>query len=300
MKTTKPEGWPNGVPVFDEIRIENTNHCSYSCFFCPRDKLTRDRGFMSMEDLEKVLSQFPVFTGQFDLHGFGEPLLDKNLTNKIRLAKSKWPTAKARIYSTLGIKLKEQQKEELIKSGLDIIEVSFYGTNKETYRSTHGVDGFELACNNLASLCKLNKDAGDPITIVIRDFPIHEDIKQQSASMEEMNNFRNWLSEIGVAEIHNRQLHNYGGGRTYNKAPTEGTCSITWGYRKRVLQVTWDLSIIPCCFDFNASIILGNLHQSNISEIFQMAKYNDFIKAHEINNLAQYPVCMNCERCYKM
>ncbi len=295
----QPEGWPTGVPVFDEIRIENTNHCSYSCFFCPRDKLTRARGFMTLEDLDKVLSQFPAFTGQVDLHGFGEPLLDKNLINKVRLVKRRWPEAKTRIYSTLGVSLKDRQKEDIIGSGLDFIEVSFYGPNRHAYQLTHGVDKFETACNNLSSLCQLNKEAGSPVSIIIRDFPVHEDIKQHGVTEEEVQKFQCWLSEIGVTEIHNRQLHNYGGGRSYNTVSAEGVCSITWGYRKRVLQVTWDLGIIPCCFDFDATVVFGNLHQNTIADIFQMDRYKKFIEAHEKNELSEYSVCTNCERCYK-
>jgi MoaA/NifB/PqqE/SkfB family radical SAM enzyme len=299
MTNTLPANWPPGVPVFEEIRVENTNHCSYECFFCPRDKLTRDRGFMSLGDLEKVLAQFPDFSGQVDLHGFGEPLLDKDLVQKIGLVKRTWPKCRTRIYSTLGVRLQGHQRSALVTSGLNTIEVSFYGIDRESYRLTHGVDRFDIAFANLTALCTLNKTAGSPLQVIIRDFPLHDDVKRPGMENKKLDDFRAYLSQIGVSEIHDRQLHNYGGGRSYNAAPADGVCSIAWGYRKRVLQVAWNLDIIPCCFDFNATVVIGSLRHHSISEIYQLETYKNFIDAHQTNDLSKYAVCVGCERCFK-
>ena len=88
--------------VYDEVRIENTNHCGYKCFFCPREELSRAKGYMSLSDLDLVLDRVDDHRGQVDLHGFGEPLLDTLLPEKVRKVSSKWPEAKTRIISTLG------------------------------------------------------------------------------------------------------------------------------------------------------------------------------------------------------
>ena len=108
-----------------------------------------------------------------------------------------------------------------------------------------------------------------------------------------------WLKDVGVKRINQHVIHNYGGGRSYNDAGTQGVCSVVWGFRKRVLQITWDLDVIPCCFDSNSSVKFGNLQDSSLTEIYSNNIYQDFIEDHKKNTLEKYPVCDKCERCFK-
>jgi len=54
--------------------------------------------------------------------------------------------------------------------------------------------------------------------------------------------------------------------------------------------------VIPCCLDFNASIVLGDLKKQSFHEIFSSDNYSKFINAHITNKLDNYPICQNCER----
>ena len=108
-----------------------------------------------------------------------------------------------------------------------------------------------------------------------------------------------WLDHLDVKVFREREMHNYGGGREYNTPGTYTPCSVVWGFRRRVLQITWDLFVIPCCFDFNAEIKLGNLRTQSLEEIFSSLPYTNFIEDHIANRLEAYPVCVKCERCYR-
>jgi MoaA/NifB/PqqE/SkfB family radical SAM enzyme len=285
-------------PLFSELRIENTNACAFRCIFCPREKLTREIGIMPLQDLELVLERVGDFSGQVDLHGFGEPLLDPRLREKIALVSSRWPAATVRIFSTLGLKMTEDCLEGLLAAGLNHIEVSLYDCDAEGYLETHGKDTFTLAVENLEQLCRLRSSGGYDTTIVLRKFPLHHTLKPGERSSTVMEQFYNKVRAMGVSLIRERALHNYGGGRTYN-APGAGTCSIVHGYRKRILQVTWELDVVPCCFDFNGSVVFGNLRDQTIAGIFSGEPYRRFIKAHIENNLENYSICSNCDRCFK-
>ncbi|WP_223052448.1 radical SAM/SPASM domain-containing protein [Flavobacterium coralii] len=282
---------------FDEVRIENTNYCGYKCFFCPREKMDREMGFMSLEDFELAVDSIHGHSGLVDLHGFGEPLLDKLLIKKIKHLKTALPNSKSRIYTTLGSIHPNISICELVESGLDEIQISFYGVNKISYKQTHGIDKFDAALKNLKELCFLKQKKNLKIHIVVRDFPTHTEIDAPYTN-EELSNWCHLLTSLPVTTI-SREMHNYGEGRSYNKPGSEGVCSVTWGYRKRILQITWNLDVIPCCFDSNSSIIFGNLKTSRIDEIFSSLRYANFIEAHLNNQLEKYPVCFNCERCFK-
>ncbi|KZN37878.1 hypothetical protein N480_14135 [Pseudoalteromonas luteoviolacea S2607] len=287
------------VDHYEEIRIENTNHCGYKCFFCPREELTRDRGFMSIEDLALVLDRVGEYKGKVDLHGFGEPLLDRSLAQKASLIKKVWPEAKSRIISTLGIPLKDNAIDEIVTSGLGTIEVSFYGVDEASYKESHGVNKFERVKENIERIMSRVRALGSSMELVIREFPTHDDITQPGYTKSKKEELATWLQDQGVKVFRQNVIHNYGGGRAYNKPETKGVCSVVWGFRKRILQVTWDLDIIPCCFDSNSTVIFGNLRKQQLSEIFAGEKYTDFIEAHKKNEISQYDVCVKCERCFK-
>ncbi|OCQ21247.1 hypothetical protein A7985_11510 [Pseudoalteromonas luteoviolacea] len=284
---------------YEEIRIENTNHCGYKCFFCPREELTRDRGFMSIEDLALVLDRVGRYTGRVDLHGFGEPLLDRTLAQKASLIRQVWPESHSRIISTLGVPLKDNTIDEIVMSGLGTIEVSFYGVDAASYKASHGVNKFERVKENIERIMSRIHALGSTLELVIREFPTHDDITQPGYVESKKEQLAIWLQEQGVKVFRQNVIHNYGGGRSYNKPETKGVCSVVWGFRKRILQVTWDLDIIPCCFDSNSSVIFGNLRRQPLSEVFASEKYTNFIEAHKKNEISQYDVCVKCERCFK-
>jgi radical SAM protein with 4Fe4S-binding SPASM domain len=92
------------------------------------------------------------------------------------------------------------------------------------------------------------------------------------------------------------RVHNYGDGRSFNKPAADLLCPVIEGKRKHILNITWDLNVIPCCFDFNATIRFGNLRESSLEEIFSGPQYLQFVIAHRSKATENYPVCENCEK----
>jgi radical SAM protein with 4Fe4S-binding SPASM domain len=284
---------------FSEVRIENTNRCGYRCFFCPRDEQTRLQGTMPLADLELVLDKVGPHEGLVDLHGFGEPLLDRELIDKIKLVKARWPLAEPRFYSTLGVKVGVDFFHDLVAAGLRHMEVSFYGFDRASYREAHGADRYQIARENLIRLCAAEQASQERLKVIVRAFPQHVKIKQPGATVARQREFQDWIASLGITVLRERDLHNYGRGREYNTAGESRPCSVVWGFRRRALQITWDLFVIPCCFDFNAEMKLGNLRTQSLDEIFLGQEYQKFIQSHIDDRLENYPVCQHCERCYR-
>jgi MoaA/NifB/PqqE/SkfB family radical SAM enzyme len=283
---------------FDQIRIENTNHCGYKCIMCPRDKQTRAMGFMALEDLDMVFQKLGGFHGQIHLHGFGEPLLDKQLSDKVRLARKRCPNGLPLFFTTLGVPKDDAYFRDLASAGLAHVAVSFYGFTRVTYKAVAQVDTFDVARRNLEALVEARTAVGAKFSIALHTWFENvwhtwpDEVRQQRAD------FSAWVQSIGVQSNEIGNVHNFGDGRTYNKPATEGVCSVAWGFRQRILQVTWNLDVVPCCFDYNASVKFGNLREQSLEEIFSSPAYHSFIKAHREGRIGDYPVCVACERCF--
>ncbi|MBT3307049.1 MAG: hypothetical protein HN377_11290 [Alphaproteobacteria bacterium] len=292
---------------FKKITIETTNLCKYTCEMCPREKMTRNQGIMTMEDFQLVLDRLKEyieetqrpqpFASEFSLLGYGEPLFDPNLAAKSALVTEQFPSSLTSIHSTMGVPRTEAYLEKLlVEAKFKLIVVSFYGFQEATYNFVHKDGSFETAKKNLKHLALINKSLGSPCTILLQLLnPLTQAVIDKNplekAAFDELMAF---LEPLGVG-LYKLDLHNFGNGREYFDAEmVASVCSVVDGDRRRELNVTWDLEIVPCCLDFNSDIVLGDLREQTIFEIYQGEKYQKFIAAHSDGNLDDYPVCKGC------
>lgn len=283
------------IPLFQEIHIENTNSCGYKCAMCPRESQTRRIGFMSQEDFSLVLERIGPFQGIFHLHGFGEPLLDRQLVFKLEELKKKCPSSLSLIFSTLGVRVAQDHFEKLLEAGLSRIVISLYGFTQEDYKKIHGYNGFELVKRNLQLLSNAMKRFPNcaailkiPASVLSSPLPI--------AEPSEKTDFCKWAKQLGFVIGEWGYVHNYSSGRNYNTPSSERICPVISGKRKSILNITWDLNVIPCCYDFNATIPFGNLRNQSLEEIFSSPEYLAFVIAHQTGDITAYPACQNCEK----
>jgi len=208
-----------------------------------------------------------------------------------------FPAAHTVIITTLGVRCPESYLKNLLVAGkLKNIVVSHYGFQESTYNAVqHGGD-FHTAQKNFKYLATLNKSLGSPCSITLQllvhhtQNVINKDPAEKKASLE----FMSFLEPLGV-KLHEMNLHNFGNGRDYYDPDMDtSVCSVVNGRRRTHLNVTWDLKILPCCFDYNADIVFGDLREQSIYEIYHGEKYQKFIASHRAGNLDDYPLCKGC------
>ncbi len=65
------------------VRVENTNHCNANCITCTRELMKRPTGFMDMGLFRKIVDECAANrVRKLHLHNFGEPMLDKRLSEE--------------------------------------------------------------------------------------------------------------------------------------------------------------------------------------------------------------------------
>ena len=108
------------VPKFTQIRLETTNVCGYNCFMCPRRKMTRKVGTMSMDDLSYVLDCFNFVKYELDfyLHGYGDSFICDDLPARCKLVSTRKPNFTPFIVTTLGYIKSKRWIESLFENGL--------------------------------------------------------------------------------------------------------------------------------------------------------------------------------------
>lgn len=280
------------LPEFEEVRIENTNACGYRCYMCPREKQTRKIGFMSLEDFNLALTKLPSSIERMHLHGYGEPLLDPTLCQKIQ--KASLLGYKTYIFSTLGLELSDEKINELITSGLSYLRVSLYGFDENTYKKIHGTNKLELVLKNLEKLKNRMEKLPSKMDVLIQLTP-EKEMLRLSLDLPLIKAFLKKIQSFGFPISANKEWHNYGDGRAFQK-PSDKICPVISGNRKKILQITYNLDVIPCCFDYDATIKLGNLKKLSLEDIFSSKEYDRFVLSQLMNDFSTMAVCRGCEK----
>ncbi len=294
------------VPKFTQIRLETTNNCGYHCFMCPRAKMTRPIGKMSIEDLKLVLDKldFIKYELDFHMHGYGEAFICDDLPERCKIVTSKKPNFTPLIYTTLGYKKDKEWIESLFANGLGKVVVSLYGYDKKTYQAVHGVDRFEIVKENLEFIANLRDKYGFKLSVCLDDFkdkyPLPKFYSKHKLYKLKQK-FIKYLHSLNIYDISGQILHNFGDGfddlSTIKKTVP---CSICWGNRRQHLSISWDLNIHPCAYDYDCTVIWGNLRHSSLEEIYKSKAHLDFIKSllHLNNSEYKQPAICSTSSCF--
>ena len=267
--------------VNTEVRIENTNRCNANCIICPRDEMTRKKVTMPNRHFNMLVDQaVELGAKSISIFGFGEPLMDKGITNKVAYCtKRGLDTFITTNASLLGVEMSTL----LLKAGLKKIRFSFHGVHLN-YNKVHKNLNFDHSIRNFSNFVAKNRVRfKGQCKIAMTVIPMHGE------SIKEIKKF--W--KYGVDELEIWEPHGWGGdSRRRQTFDRKKTCGRP---KKGPVQIQADGNIIPCCFLTNGQIILGNTHDNTIEEILSGGRYNILRQQHNLGVLGGLP-CETCDQ----
>lgn len=268
-----------------EIRIEPTNKCNAKCIMCPREKMKRSQGIMSFSLYKKIIDESVLIGAkEVSLDNFGETFLDPYIFDRAEYAKNRG----LKTLTCTNASLLDEEKCKKVLQFFDSIRISMYGVTKEVYESIHKGLFFESTRDNLNRLFRMQKDMKSKTKIKLY-FLLMEKNK------DEMQVFLNLYKNI--AEIAVWKPHNWSNGRKFRYIKKKKiTCGRPFS---GPLQVQWDGTVVPCNFDYDNNIILGDLNYQTIADIFRSKEYNRLRRAHLERDFLKYPFCNMCDQLNK-
>ena len=270
-----------------EVRYEVTDNCNASCIMCPRDKHEhgREHGIMDQAQYEKSIDEVvQLGAKQVVLTGFGEPMLDKRLEDKIAYANSKGLST---YFITNGSALTPRRSRKLMESGLSEMRVSFYGMRPETYNAVmQGLD-FNRTMKGVLEFLRLRDEMKAPTRVQISYLELPEN-KSDTDAFREF-----WVTKVDAVEIW--KPHNFGDGRDYRTRMPDMKTSCGRP-ENGPFQIQWNGEVIPCCYDYNNQIILGNAFEQGVLGILNGHKYRLLRHAHRIKEFGMFPYCDQCDQ----
>ena len=276
MKLTNPE-----------VRIETTNICNASCIMCPREKMDRLEGVMNAKLFKKIVDEAKSLgTKNIFLGGFGEPLTDPMIVDRVRYVKQQGMYCN---FISNGSLWNNDITVQLIEAGLDEVRFSFYGQDKQTYEIVHRGLNYDITHNNIRNVIETRNRLGRKKPVVLVYFlTLDNNQKQVEAFREE------WETLADFIEIW--RPHNFGDGRDYRNRQEVRKKESCGRPKRGPVQFQYDGTIIPCCYDYGGKMILGDINDNTIPEILRGEKYEALRRAHESGDFSAAPYCNECDQ----
>ena len=317
--------------------IETTNACNMRCKMCPRTtRMTRSIKFLDLEFYEQLVTQISPHRNELweqweqfctevygiapdskpsenhfflyiipkviQLHGYGDPLLDKNLAGVIKILTTNGFQS---YFSCNPANIDLEKTDEMMASGLDYLKYSFESTVDNEFKDIRGnAANFSEAYEKTLQVYELKKKNNYATTIIITMIDINRSNQQQEfenlvTAFESIDTYIYLKSEDQQWYREDDSLNEYLAkrGRELPSGSAHGTKAIHWleicKHPWMSMTIKSDGAVAMCMEDYNNEIVLGNAHTNSLKEIWNGELYQSFRQDH----FNQSP-CIKCtEEC---
>jgi hypothetical protein len=261
------------------VQVESTNICNARCVFCPRDEMKRRQGVMDAALYRKVVDDCAALgIRHVRLHNYGEPFVDRQLTEKVAYAKQQG-IAEVGVISN-GSLIDEHVARAVIEAGLDAINISLDAAGKDTFESTRVGLKYDKVIANVEGLVRIRRELGRKRPKLILSFV------RQDNSAEEQAFIDHWSA---VADkIHITELHNWAG-TLKRRSDVNFPCYRQW----LTFTALWDGRVSLCCADLDGHVVLGDLNTQTIADIWNSEAYRT-VRREQLASGGP-AICRNCD-----
>lgn len=299
MWSKKPVQW--GLPI--SLSFEPTTSCNLRCPECPSGlrQFTRPTGMLQKDFFKDTIDEVGKDLTYLIFYFQGEPYLNPDFLDMVKYANNK------KIYtatSTNAHYLNDANAKKTIESGLDRLIISIDGTTQDTYQQYRIGGNLEKVLEGARNVVKWKKELKSKTPFIIFQFLVVKPNQHQIEDVKKLG------KEIGVDEVafKTAQIYDYENGS--NLIPTidyysryqqnnNGTYSIKNNMANHCWKlwhscvITWDGTVVPCCFDKDATHQLGDLKDTSFKQLWQGGKYHNFRTAL-LKGRGEIDICKNC------
>tara|TARA_B100001996_G_scaffold370071_1_gene344106 strand:+ start:724 stop:1803 length:1080 start_codon:yes stop_codon:yes gene_type:complete len=307
------------------FNIETTNYCNMTCVMCPRTIfMKRKNVWISDEIFEEALSNinpynedkltefwkwlekttpynpkevsengfyFSIVSRCLILHGYGEPFLDKFLIKRLKKCnEKKIPT----YFSCTPATMTVDKAIAAMENGLSVLKFSLDAMDDESIKKIRGRKAdYDDSIKKIMEIIKI-KEKRKFKTILV---PCMISFKNNEGEKELHRNFLEFWKPYEVFAYvksqDNRWLFEQDKKLKNNSHYAKQYCEYPW----TSLTVMADGNVVPCTQISNSEIVLGNINENSLEEIWNSKKYDEFRKMHVTGNFPKEHKCLkNCDQ----
>jgi len=285
--------------------IETTNACNMKCKMCPRTTMmTRKVETIKKEVFENVINQLRPWTSEewlnwegfvqneygihknhmsenhfflyiiprvIQLHGYGDPLLDKNMDYYVELLNQRGLSS---YFSCNPANINVEKTEQMFENGLDYIKYSIESVDDKQHKEIRGESSdFSTSYRKILELLNLKAQKNYKTTIIITMLDLNHNLQ-----VEEYEKLKAAFKDLDV------YIYIKSEDQQWYRKEYHGTKSVHWSEICRhpwmSMTIKSNSEVAMCMEDYNNEIVLGNAEEESLSGIWNGARYAGFRKTH--------------------
>jgi len=282
------------------LLIGITNKCNLRCDFCFHagtdipTAARRAKGSMSYERFAAIVEQARGWCTHLEFGLFGEPMLHPRFADMVRLAVDADLTVAIYTNATL---LDGARAAELVEAGPASITVSMEGATAAEYDRLRVGASWQEVTDNVRGLLAARRAAGRQRPhVVVRGIALEGQAEQRRAHAA-------LYRGMGVDQVMWVPATNWSGslrapqGSVRVPPPPARTQLCT--FPRLQLGIDWDGTAVPCCVDFNAKNVLGNVDQTPLREIWAgpaITALRRTLATRDLTRIAAGTGCAGCSQ----
>lgn len=248
---------------------------------------------------ERVLSEIAKnrdFIKVIVLYHGGEPLLNRNFYKMVAQIKSIDNSFFIKTVSN-GMALTKKHAEEILYSGIDLIEFSLDGESSDESQYVRVESNTQRIVKNIKGLIALKKlrDAKKPdifiaTTQFLRDRNLAGSLEKPAVPA--------WLEQLFDGEVSGYKptyafkWPHMGNSGKFDFVESVGADSDKCDHIINTLTVRADGSVVPCCYDLTSKLVMGNIIEESLLDIWNGQKYS--ILRQSIKSKDYISICSTC------
>lgn len=277
------------------LSIQTTSFCNGHCVFCPNDDIKSmvPNAIMERGLYKKIIDECGFYPAieKVILYLNNEPLTDPNLIERINYAKEKVPSASVHLLTNASL-LTQDLSEKLIDSKLDWIGFSLHGIRKETIEKSMGIK-YEPTFKRVSDFIEKAKYKRNIKDFIMVTFLRHQYLSQEEADeavrfwqakgIERISFFEGPVSRAGNVKALPQTRHK----------KIQG-CTSIWA--NEMIHIVESGDVILCCMDWKREVVLGNVGNHDICEIWNSKRYQDIRDKRDGKKESEEDfICKKCE-----
>jgi len=285
------------------IYVDPSDKCNFQCSFCPtadRELMKktpgRNYGLMDFDLYKKIIDDICQFEHPIKvlrLYKDGEPLAHPRFADMVKYAKDMGCADKIDT-TTNGSLLSPQKNLEIIEAGLDRINISIYGINKEQYLKFNKFNiNFERLVDNVHHLYEHRKNC----EMIVK---INGDI----ISQEDEAKFYEIFGEIADGVFVEHIMSCWSGFDFDSKGVEINQTLGIYGQELKEVEVcpyvfysfsiNSDGTVSTCFLDWSRKLVVGNTRIESVKDIWNGAGMMAHRKMMLSKNRKAHPICGSC------
>lgn len=274
------------------LQFELSPYCNLQCCSClhghkdVREEYVKIDNILDMELYNKIIEEASKYNcPSISFHNNSEPLLDKELVKKIEKARDSGFVDI--ILVTNGTLLTKEKSIDIIKAGVTKITFSVDAFYDETYEKNRKNSDFNLLKKNIFDFLEAKKELNSKIPITRVSFVVN---KNSVNEMKEFNEY--WQDKVDLVDFQNFSAIE---GYTEYLCPTgfeaieDFQCNSPW--QEVVIRANGD--VLPCCSLYGSEVVLGNLKENSIYEIWNSDKMKK-LREELAEGTYSHKACQTC------